>query len=59
MHERESPEVKGLMEGLEDGPNEAQKALVQMCARGRKKASGGVKTSRRVLHSRLQGQFGS
>lgn len=25
MHERESPEVKGLLEGLEDGPNEAQK----------------------------------
>ncbi len=34
-------------------------ALVQICARGRNKASGGVKTTRRVLHSRLQGQFGS
>ena len=34
-------------------------ALVQICARERKKASGGVKTTRRVLHSRLQGQFGS
>ena len=36
-----------------------QGALVQICARGRNKASGGVKTTRRVLHSRLQGQFGS
>ena len=37
----------------------ADRALVQICARGRNKASGGVKTTRRVLHSRLQGQFGS